>query len=94
MLDVGLPDRGLDGQVVEAIRRRRASGWWLRAAAAAAIPLALGAIGGSLLFNGHAESRSGGSTTVSLIEESFGPSSLRGIDDVARDLEPSAESGR
>jgi anti-sigma factor RsiW len=94
MLDAGLPEGGLDRRVAEAIGSERTSGWWIKVAAAAAIPLALGAIAGSLLFNGHVESQPEGSTTASLIEESFGPGSLRGIDDVARDLEQGAEEER
>jgi anti-sigma factor RsiW len=88
LLDLELPERTLDQQVLGAIGRERAAGWWLRAAAAAVIPLVLGAIAGSLLFNGQAETEQAGVTTASLIEESFGPGSLRGIDDLARDLEP------
>jgi len=94
MLDVGLPDGGLDRRIAEAIRNSRTPRWWLGAAAAAAIPLALGAIAGGLLFNGHAESQANGAATVSLIEESFGPGSLRGIDDLARDLEQGTEEER
>lgn len=88
LLGVGCPDGDLERRLVEVIRRRRASGWWIRAAAAAVLPLALGAIGGGLLFNGRAEQGREGSTSASLIEESFGPGSLHGFDDLARDLEP------
>jgi len=91
LLDADLPEGGLDHRIAEAIRSGRAPGWWLGAAAAAAIPLALGAIAGGLLFNGHDESRPETSTTASLIEESFGPGSLHGIDDLARDLEQIVE---
>jgi anti-sigma factor RsiW len=94
MLDFGLPEGGIDHRVAEAIRSSRTPRWWLGAAAAAALPLALGAIAGGLLFNGHVESQPEGSTTASLIEESFGPGSLRGIDDVARDLDQGTEEER
>jgi anti-sigma factor RsiW len=88
LLDLDLPERALVQEVLDAIGRGQAAGWWLRAAAAAVIPLVLGAIAGGLLFNGQAEAEYAGVTTASLIEESFGPGSLRGIDDLARDLEP------
>jgi anti-sigma factor RsiW len=94
MLDFGLPEGGIDRRVAVAIRSSRTPRWWLGAAAAAALPLALGAIAGGLLFNGHVESQPEGSTTASLIEESFGPGSLRGIDDVARDLDQGTEEER
>jgi anti-sigma factor RsiW len=87
MLDLALPDYRLE-RPQELIGGERAAGWWLSTAAAAAIPLVLGAAVGSLLYNGHAEPQPIESTTASLIEDSFGPGSLRGIDDLARDLEP------
>ena len=94
ILDAGLPEGRLESRVAEAIRNSRTPAWWLGAAAAALLPLALGAMAGGLLFNGHAESRPAESTTASLIEESFGPGSLRGIDDLAKDLEQRAEGDR
>jgi anti-sigma factor RsiW len=94
MLGIGLPDGGLDQRIAEAIRNSRTPRWWFGAAAAAVLPLALGAIAGGLLFNGQVESRPAESTTASLIEESFGPGSLRGIDDLAKDLEPRGEGDR
>lgn len=87
MLDLALPDYHFHG-TLEVTAEERAPGWWLSTAAAAAIPLLLGAATGGLLYNGHTEPQPSGSTTASLIEESFGPGSLRGIDDLARDLEP------
>jgi anti-sigma factor RsiW len=94
MLDYGIPEGGIDRRVADAIRNSRTPRWWLGAAAAAALPLALGAVAGGLLFNGQVESRPAESTTASLIEESFGPGSLRGIDDLAKDLEQRAEGDR
>jgi anti-sigma factor RsiW len=94
ILHSGIPEGGLDRRVAEAIGRGRTPAWWLGAAAAAVLPLALGALAGNLLFNGHAESPPDGSTTASLIEESFGPGSLRGIDDLARDRDQRVEEGQ
>jgi anti-sigma factor RsiW len=91
LLDQDIPERALDRDLLDAIGRDQAAGWWLRAAAAAAIPLALGAIAGGLLFNGQVETEPEGVTIANLIEESFGPGSLHGFDDLARDLEPEAE---
>jgi hypothetical protein len=93
MLDLGLPEADLGERVLEGIGTRPAPTLWLTAAAAI-LPLALGAIAGSLLFNGSNGLERSGQTTASLIEESFGPGSLRGIDDLARDLDRREEGER
>jgi len=94
LLDIGLPEPGLSIPVAAAIERRTSTGWWLRAAVAASVTLALGAIGGSLIRNEGDGTLLDASAPPMVLEETFGPGSLRGIDDLAGDLDSREEESR
>jgi len=89
MLTVELDAGDLLNSTLEALNRERLGGsmWWLKIAAAAVIATGLGAISGSLIWNEPAQTTTVTAGGLSMLERSFGPGALAGIDDLAGDAD-------
>lgn len=101
LLQIDVDAEGLRTAVLAAIRLESASGaaglpWWLRTAAAALVAAGLGGLCGWAAGGGVEASTTQGweVASLSLLEQSFAPGSLAGIDDLAVDLASSTAGGR
>jgi anti-sigma factor RsiW len=96
LLDTDVEAGLLAESVLTAVRAGAASenrSWWLKLAAAAVIAAAIGGLGGQAVTRG--QNRASGQTgqeltSLTLLEQSFAPGSLAGIDALASELQADA----
>jgi anti-sigma factor RsiW len=96
LLWVELDAGGLLNSTLSALKRERMGGsmWWLKIAAAAVIATGLGAISGSAIWDEPAQTTTASAESLSILERSFGPGALAGIDNLAGDAETTRERRR
>ncbi len=89
LLSVELDAGDLLDSTLSTLKRERLGGsmWWLKIAAAVVIATGLGAISGSLIWSEPAQTSTATAESLSILEQSFGPGALAGIDDLAGDAE-------
>lgn len=86
LLSVEVDAGDLLASTLSVLKRERSGGsmWWLKVAAAAMIASGLGILSGLLAWNESAQTTTAVGS-LSILERSFGPGALAGIDDLAGD---------